>query len=215
MYRTETREQNDISLIIGNLPKRLQDKFIASGNQQGNEIYNSKTKVAENVSTHLEEVSLSRDAAPRDGSGADKESGGNTAINYFLCLSGDTKESLNSESGPVLENRGLTCMEKHRRPDEKYENLLSMPGVIRLNTDDSKTLGESHHMGSDHYMYTLQYQKHDSNVSPDRQTVLSAPSWINSLSDAYKKPIADLYESMLRMIIHNQILEVTNLYFLW
>ncbi|KAL9888391.1 smg6 nonsense mediated mRNA decay factor isoform 1-T1 [Glossina fuscipes fuscipes] len=212
MYRTETREQNDISLIIGNLPKRLQDKFIASGNQQGNETHNSKTKVAENVSTHVEEVSSSRDATvPRDSSGADKESG-ITAINYFLCLSGDTKESLNSESGPVLENRGLTCMEKHRRADEKYENLLSMPGVIRLNTDDSKTLSESHNTGIDfcnHYMHTLQYQKHDSNASPDRQTVLSAPSpsWINSLSDAYKKPIADLYESMLRMIMHNQILE--------
>uniref|UniRef100_A0A1B0BTN7 Uncharacterized protein n=1 Tax=Glossina palpalis gambiensis TaxID=67801 RepID=A0A1B0BTN7_9MUSC len=55
------------------------------------------------VSTHVEEVSLLRVAVPRDGSGADKESDcGITVTNYFICLSEDTKESFNSESGPVL-----------------------------------------------------------------------------------------------------------------
>ncbi|KAI9578141.1 hypothetical protein GQX74_014035 [Glossina fuscipes] len=56
-------------------------------------------------STHVEEVSLLQDAVPRDCSDADKESDcGITATNYFVCLSGDTKRSLNTESRPVLEN---------------------------------------------------------------------------------------------------------------
>lgn len=160
MNRKGTREQNDISIIIGNLPKRLQEKIITrEGNNNSSSISINKIisggSAGNNVnicgggnSCNVAAAKVAGEEKNAAGTGAN----GNevTAIDYFLRMSAK-RENANEEKvenvKPVLETGGYMTTatipnKEEKKSDVPSLNNVAIPGLIRLNAEDAKKLNE-------------------------------------------------------------------------
>uniref|UniRef100_A0A1I8PRJ8 PIN domain-containing protein n=1 Tax=Stomoxys calcitrans TaxID=35570 RepID=A0A1I8PRJ8_STOCA len=144
----KTREQNDISIIIGNLPKRLQDKIIireGSSESSANttDTSNKTDGIRSNVSEGndgLLQAHRSGDANEKGPPPVDSEV---TAIDYFLRLpasivEGERKEIANNpvlDSSGALENALPIKMKQICNMDT--EQITGNASLIKINQKDN------------------------------------------------------------------------------
>ncbi|XP_065371769.1 telomerase-binding protein EST1A [Calliphora vicina] len=167
MNRKGTREQNDISIIIGNLPKRLQEKIITregnnnssinSGSSNNIVSEGSSNACAGNVnicsggkkdhvnSSNAAKVAVVQKPKPQE-CGTTTNSNGNelTSIDYFLRMSAkreDAEEKVEYVK-PVLEASGSITNPMPRETRSEIPTNIAIPGLIRLNAEDAKKINE-------------------------------------------------------------------------
>ncbi|XP_061388976.1 telomerase-binding protein EST1A-like [Musca vetustissima] len=170
MNRKGTREQNDISIIIGNLPKRLQDKIIiregnnsnsGGGTGSGGNVIDTNKKGAgksnQHETTRTNNDGLLLETQMADGGVvADRRptpmDGGVTTIDYFLRLptgtdverTGNVVRSVLETSGPTTKHNGqMKVLQKHATENGDSQESVSIPGLIRLNAENVKKLNET------------------------------------------------------------------------
>lgn len=159
MNRKGTREQNDISIIIGNLPKRLQDKIIIrEGNSSsgGNVVDTNKkggSKSNENTRTSSDGILEKQNAgvavaADKRPTPMDDEV---TTIDYFLRLPagtdvehrGNVVRSVLESSGPTTNVVQVKLLQKPAVENADRHEEVSIPGLIRLNAENAKKMNET------------------------------------------------------------------------
>ncbi|XP_037820884.1 telomerase-binding protein EST1A [Lucilia sericata] len=233
MNRKGTREQNDISIIIGNLPKRLQEKIITrEGNNNssingGSSINNAVSGGTTgnvnigSVSRRQEEVAKLAICKPPESVTATSNSNGNevTSIDYFLRMSAksrDVEEKVEVVK-PVLEASG--SITQPIMSGEKQTNV-AIPGLIRLNAEDAKKLNEcsqdsrnglrNHDRRNRHQTrQEILSSRYELPMSPVRQVQkLNHPMWFNALvDDANAKRLPQLFECLQNTMSHNLVIE--------
>ncbi|KNC27973.1 hypothetical protein FF38_06191 [Lucilia cuprina] len=233
MNRKGTREQNDISIIIGNLPKRLQEKIITrEGNNNssingGSDINNAASGGSTgnvfigSVSRRQEEVGKPAICKPPECITETSNSNGNevTSIDYFLRMSAKSRDVGEKVEivRPVLEASG--SITHPIMPMEKQTNV-AIPGLIRLNAEDAKKLNESsqdsrnglrnHDRRNRHQTrQELLSSRYELPMSPVRQVQkLNHPLWFNALvDDANAKRLPQLFECLQNTMSHNLVIE--------
>ncbi|XP_023298430.2 telomerase-binding protein EST1A [Lucilia cuprina] len=233
MNRKGTREQNDISIIIGNLPKRLQEKIITrEGNNNssingGSGINNATSGGSTDnvfigsVSRRQEEVGKPAICKPPECITETSNSNGNevTSIDYFLRMSAKSRnvEEKVEIVRPVLEASG--SITHPIMPAEKQTNI-AIPGLIRLNAEDAKKLNEcsqdsrnglrNHDRRNRHQTrQELLSSRYELPMSPVRQVQkLNHPLWFNALvDDANAKRLPQLFECLQNTMSHNLVIE--------
>ncbi|KAM7360927.1 smg6 nonsense mediated mRNA decay factor [Cochliomyia hominivorax] len=235
MNRKGTREQNDISIIIGNLPKRLQEKIIT---REGNNNSSSINKIVKGGSTGNNSCSAGNNVniVKKDNVNSSDvakvvvaevgstSTGGNgnevTSIDYFLRLCAekrehDAKVEVGENVKPVLETSG--CITTN--PTPKEHNNIAIPGLIRLNAEDAKKLNEcnqdsrnglrNHDRRNRHQTrQELLTAKYELPMSPVRHIQkINHPMWFDALDDANAKRLPPLFESLQNVMSHNLVIE--------
>lgn len=168
MNRKETPEQNDISIIIGNLPKRLQEKIISREGKRNSSIANagihdnstgSSSNGKENNicvggrdnvdDSHVAQLPMVNPSNPLSNNNAEfaaptKSNGGHvTSIDYFLRLSAKKEHEKVAENvAPVLEASGSLMNSSVKEKKCETQTNVVVPGLIRLNVEDVKKLNE-------------------------------------------------------------------------
>lgn len=234
MNRKGTREQNDISIIIGNLPKRIQDKIIIRGESSssssaarkgGNRIYD--TEAVDNGYRQEQRAEGATDSEPVDSEV--------TAIDYFLRLPADgerkdiviAKPALETvASGSTANTAQIKVLQKHPVENVDTQEIVSIPGLIRLNAENVKKLNETSSTASSSTINGLRNHERR-NRHQTRQEVLASsksimpmspvrqiqkvnhqPSWFGLLDDTLGRRLPPLFESYKQIINLNQVVEV-------
>ncbi|XP_073816275.1 smg6 nonsense mediated mRNA decay factor [Musca autumnalis] len=170
MNRKATREQNDISIIIANLPKRLQDKIIiregnnrSSSSGGANVLVDTSKKGGSNKNNEPTTTKTNNEDGCHDLQRAEgvatnnrkpMDGGEIPTIDYFLRLPTTSTETdvkrKGNVVGPVLETSGPTTngvqakvLQKHTIENVDRQEALSIPGLIRLNAENVKKLNEA------------------------------------------------------------------------
>lgn len=243
MNRKATRDQNDISIIIGNLPKRLQDKIIIRegsstisntasssgsanlGATNKNDNYENRRQVADR---HSGAVAKEGTTAIGPHCTTDANEMAVTSIDYFLRLATIADDGERTCQEPVLETSGLDTVKSV--PTQKtnadtvageLNEIVSIPGLIRLNAENVKKLNETQPNGTSRnherrhrHQQTRQEMlvssaRGDMPMSPVRQIPkLNHPQWFNALDDAQAKRLPTLFDALQQIINQNQVIEV-------
>lgn len=235
MNRKGMREQNDISIIIGNLPKRLQEKIITREGNNNSSSSNIAGRDNGGVSSGCT-GNININDGKRRTNGIDslevkptdtlaRSSNGNelTSIDFFLRMSAkketdDTK--VENIVKPVLEASGsLTKSIQKEKKCESQTNAI-IPGIIRLNAEnarrisvgnqDSKNVFRKHDRHNRHQTrQELLSARYELPVSPVRHVQkLQLPKWLESLDDPIAQRLPPLFETLQNAMSHNVIIEV-------
>lgn len=237
MNRKGTREQNDISIIIGNLPKRLQEKIITrEGNNNSSINCGSSNNIVSEGSSNgcvgnvnicsggkKDHVNVVQKPKPQE-CGTTSNSNGNeltTSIDYFLRMSAkreDAEEKV--ENKPVLEASGSITNPMPRETRSEMPTNVAIPGLIRLNAEDAKKINECNQDTKNgmrnhdrrHRHQTRQEilsARYELPMSPVRQVQkLNHPKWFDALDDVNAKLLPPLFESLQNTMSHNLVIEV-------
>lgn len=233
MNRKETQEQNDISIIIGNLPKRLQEKITREGrnSKSGGSSNDCKSNVNdgsggkkyEGNGVHVAKVAEVNTSNILPSMPHESVTNGNeaTSIDFFLRLSVKTEheEEKVEKVKPVLESSGsLTNPTSREKQNENQANNV-VPGLIRLNAEDAKILSESqdsknglrNHDRRNRYQtrQELLSARYELPMSPVRHLQqLNHPMWFEALNDENANRLPPLFEGLQNAMSHNVVIKV-------
>ena len=233
MNRKGMREQNDISIIIGNLPKRLQEKIITREGNNNSSSSSSSIAGRDNggVSSGCTGNININDGEKRNN-GTDlledkpmdavaRSSNGNelTSIDFFLRMSAK-KETDENIVKPVLEASGsvTNSIQKEKKCESQTNAII--PGIIRLNAEDARKISVSNQDSKNVLRKHDRHNRHQTRqellsaryelpVSPVRQIQkLQHPKWLESLSDPIAQRLPSLFETLQNAMSHNVTIEV-------
>ena len=230
MNRKGMREQNDISIIIGNLPKRLQEKIITregnnnsssssiAGRDNGGVNSGCTGNININDGEKRSNGTDSLEDKPTDT--VARSSNGNelTSIDFFLRMSAK-KETDENIVKPVLEASGsITNPIQKAKKCENQTNAI-VPGIIRLNAEDARRINvgnqdknvlRKHDRHNRHQTrQELLSARYELPVSPVRQVQkLQHPKWLELLDDPIAQRLPSLFETLQNAMSHNLIIEV-------
>lgn len=229
------REQNDISIIIGNLPKRLQEKITrernnnsscsigrrdnggASGGCTGNININDCAKRGNGIDTSIE-------IKPTDTIARSNNGNELTSIDFFLRMSAKKEtdgKKVENIVKPVSEASGsLTNSAQNEKKCESQVNAI-IPGIIRLNAEDAKKINVNNQDSKNVLRKPDRHNRHQTRqellsakyeppVSPVRQIQkLQHPKWFELLDDPIAKDLPLLFETLQNAMSHNVVIEVS------
>ncbi|XP_001358875.2 telomerase-binding protein EST1A [Drosophila pseudoobscura] len=181
MSRKGTKEQNEVSLIIGTLPKRLQNKIAAS-------------------CSHATATALEEDAENSEPPMAMTKTTKSCPRPIKILSNSSAKEKCN-EKIPVLDTNGSS---------NKQLRDVCIPGLLRVTaTVSDNATAKSCHYGRRRGRTQTKSNKAHTPHSPQERTLLTTehPEWFEPmLSMANAKEIVQLYDQLLVLQNRNLIL---------
>lgn len=237
MNRKGTLEQNDISIIIGNLPKRLQEK-ITQGNNVGSSAERRAKNVLQNKETNEGDArtflaAKSTTAAPYEGPASREQNQklGSTkqaTSEDFVVLSAAAKARNVTKTSPVLEASGSAFSNTEDAVSNENEKVdLAIPGIIRLRVEDAKRMKNdcnkreedlpnpsdrpSKHKQNHHHLHhqSKLHSFNDLPMSPVRQILkVSHPAWLSLMDDKINKEELLFLLEELQKLTSGQVVEV-------
>ncbi|XP_017142351.1 telomerase-binding protein EST1A [Drosophila miranda] len=184
MSRKGTKEQNEVSLIIGTLPKRLQNKIAASCSHA---IATALEEDAENSEPAMAMTKTTKKSCPRP----------------ITILSNSSAKEKCNEKIPVLDTSGSS---------NKQLRDVCIPGLLRVTaTVSDDATAKSCHYGRRRGRTQTKNNKAHTPHSPQERTRLTTehPEWFEPmLSMANAKEIVQLYDQLL--VLQNRKLILVN-----
>ncbi|XP_075147521.1 smg6 nonsense mediated mRNA decay factor [Haematobia irritans] len=224
----KSREQNDISIIIGNLPRRIQDKIIIrEGSNEQSAKLTGITRIGDTRGNAAEGnngfLAGQRSGDEANFKGPPPVDGEVIAIDYFLRLpatlvEGEQKEIANrpaSEASGTINN--ASTVKVQRKQDMDPEQIVSVPGLIRLNVENARKLSDVSSVASTNHDRRNRHQTRQdvllsskliAPMSPARQIKkINHPTWFGLLNDEWGKRLHPKFESLQQLMDSNQIME--------